>query len=76
LRDTWPDVGFRELKLELGLELRAVSLVPVLSELPEVLENLETTLIGQNGFRVILDSPEGLRKVANAHANVTVVLIL
>jgi hypothetical protein len=76
LRNTRPDVGVGEFDGSLGLERRAVSRVPVLSELPEVLEDLQTPFISQDGLGVVLDSPERLRTVTDTHTNMAIVLIL
>lgn len=76
LGDTRPDVGFGELELDSGLEVRAIDLVPVSCELPEILEDLKTSLISQDGFGVVLDSPERLVKMPDTHDNFAVFLIL
>lgn len=49
---------------------------PLGGETPEVADDVLATALGTNGFRVILDGPEGLGTVLAGHKDATVLLTI
>jgi len=75
LRNAWPDVRVWEFQGSLRLESGAVSRIPTLCKVPEVLEDPKASLISQDGLGVVLDGPERFGRMTDTHANVAVILV-
>jgi len=75
LRNAWPDVRVWEFQGSLRLESGAVSRIPTLCKVPEVLEDPKASLISQDGLGVVLDGPERFGRMTDTHANVAVIIV-
>jgi len=75
LRNAWPDMRVWEFQGSLRLESGAVSRIPTLCKVPEVLEDPKASLISQDGLGVVLDGPERFGRMTDTHANVAVIIV-